>query len=1036
MNEQMTIILLVEDEEAHAELVCRAFEAHRERFHLTVASNLAEARAYLAEARPHLIITDLRLPDGLGTDLLPATTEERTIPLVVMTAQGDQAAAVEAMKAGALDYLVKSEEVLADAPHIAERVLREWHNIIERRTAEEKLTVLYDISRILSQSGDFESKATRVMERLAQSVGADWVTLRLPKEGEPGLHLVAVAGPAAAGTPPAPVFTPAQTMGRAAFTEGRTIVIDDYAAQPGASRSNVDIGMQSMVILPLKASELTVGLVTVISKEKSYFTPELVDLLAAVGEGLGVLLENAQLDQQLQTGREELSVVDEVARIFASTLDSETVYDQFAKHLRRLVGFDFLCVLTVDRDAGTIQYQYGFYGLGRSVPGIEVGGVFALGGTRAQLVVETGNTMIQEDITTGTEYRPDPEYKKAGLISCIVVPVVYQGQVFGTINLFSRKVAAFGSREQVLLERLATHMAPAMTNSQLYYQSLKSQQEQNRLARESRLMAEIGRIVGSSLDMNEIFDAFADRVRSLIPYHQLEITVIDQDRERDDVVFSTAISETANWPGGSNPLEGSVTGRVASSRSGLIIQGMDSDEVESENASLGSTFHAGFRSWLVVPIMSRDEPIGAICLSSTTEMAFTEHDLELAEQIANQISGAMANSQLYAERLRLEEAERERSDELAALYEISSVISLPGAFSDKIENVLGILADLSDSEWVTFRIPRDDEPGLHLVGAAGPGVEMSPPLPVFTEEQQMAMSAFRDGEIKLVNDYAAAPNQSPAVLAMGTRSVVLIPLKAGERIYGLVNVISSKPHHFTPEAVRLLTAVGQGLGGQLDKARLDEEHQRAEEQIRASLNEKEVLLKEINHRVKNNLQIISSLLSLQSQDIKDEEALRSFQVSQDRIRAMALVHEKLYQSDDLARIDFGEYIKSLATDLGSSYGLANRDIDLKIDVENILLGVDTAIPCGVIVNELVANSLKHAFPGDRSGEIIISFRESGGHYTMIFKDNGVGLPEDLDISRPPSLGLTIVKALAGQLRGTIGLSRDNGSEISITFPVR
>jgi len=211
------------------------------------------------------------------------------------------------------------------------------------------------------------------------------------------------------------------------------------------------------------------------------------------------------------------------------------------------------------------------------------------------------------------------------------------------------------------------------------------------------------------------------------------------------------------------------------------------------------------------------------------------------------------------------------------------------------------------------------------------------------------------------------------------------------------------------------------------------EHRKAADKIKASLNEKEVLLKEINHRVKNNLQIISSLLNLQSRDIKDERALRSFQVSQDRIKAMALVHEKLYQSEDLARIDFGEYIRSLATDLGSSYGLSSREIALKIDVEGILLGVDIAIPCGIIVNELVANSLKHAFPGNRSGEIAISFREFEGQYTMVIKDDGVGLPDDLDISRSSSLGLTIVNALTGQLGGTIELARNGGSEVSITF---
>lgn len=195
-----------------------------------------------------------------------------------------------------------------------------------------------------------------------------------------------------------------------------------------------------------------------------------------------------------------------------------------------------------------------------------------------------------------------------------------------------------------------------------------------------------------------------------------------------------------------------------------------------------------------------------------------------------------------------------------------------------------------------------------------------------------------------------------------------------------------------------------------------------------------MLLREINHRVKNNLQIISSLLDLQSRGIHDEPALGSFQVSRDRIKAMALVHEKLYQSDDLARIDFGEYIKSLATELGNSYGLDSRHVDLKIDVEDILLGVDTAIPCCVIVNELVANSLKHAFPAGQQGEIAISFRHVDGEYTMIFKDDGIGLPEDLEIGDPSSLGLAIVNSLTGQLGGTINLGRNGGTEITITFP--
>ena len=212
------------------------------------------------------------------------------------------------------------------------------------------------------------------------------------------------------------------------------------------------------------------------------------------------------------------------------------------------------------------------------------------------------------------------------------------------------------------------------------------------------------------------------------------------------------------------------------------------------------------------------------------------------------------------------------------------------------------------------------------------------------------------------------------------------------------------------------------------------ERQEAELRVRTSLADKEVLLQEINHRVKNNLQIISSLISLQSRDLRDQRALTAFQVTKDRIQAMALVHQKLYQSGDLAKINFGEYLDELAGDLRESYGLDARDIRLTIDAGDALLGVDAAIPCGVIVNELVTNSLKHAFPGRRNGEICISFDTTGNTHTLAVSDDGIGFPMGLDPVDPSSLGLTIVNALTGQLKGNINLGAEEEAVTTIEFP--
>jgi two-component sensor histidine kinase/uncharacterized membrane protein len=212
------------------------------------------------------------------------------------------------------------------------------------------------------------------------------------------------------------------------------------------------------------------------------------------------------------------------------------------------------------------------------------------------------------------------------------------------------------------------------------------------------------------------------------------------------------------------------------------------------------------------------------------------------------------------------------------------------------------------------------------------------------------------------------------------------------------------------------------------------ERKRAEEQIKASLREKEILLQEIHHRVKNNLQVISSLLYLQSTSVKDRQSLEILQDSQNRVRTMALVHEKLYQSEDLAKIGLGDYICSLTNNLFQSYGIHPKVVKLKVSVDEVYLGIDTAIPCGLIVNELVSNCLKHAFPDGREGEIQIELWADGdGRYNLTVSDNGIGFPPDLDFRSTSSLGLQLVNNLTRQLRGTIGLDRTGGTAFKITF---
>lgn len=213
------------------------------------------------------------------------------------------------------------------------------------------------------------------------------------------------------------------------------------------------------------------------------------------------------------------------------------------------------------------------------------------------------------------------------------------------------------------------------------------------------------------------------------------------------------------------------------------------------------------------------------------------------------------------------------------------------------------------------------------------------------------------------------------------------------------------------------------------------ERQKAQEQIRKSLREKVALLKEIHHRVKNNMQVISSLLYIQSQKTTGKKCRAILQETQERVKSMALVHEKMYKSKDLAQIDISEYIHSLASELFYAYKPNYSEIRLHINAHNTLMRIDTAIPCGLIINELVTNALKHGFPECRNGKVAVEFFEQDNEYILIVADDGINFPENIQIDTPQSMGLELIKDLTTeQLKGNIELDRTNGATFKIIFP--
>jgi two-component sensor histidine kinase len=263
----------------------------------------------------------------------------------------------------------------------------------------------------------------------------------------------------------------------------------------------------------------------------------------------------------------------------------------------------------------------------------------------------------------------------------------------------------------------------------------------------------------------------------------------------------------------------------------------------------------------------------------------------------------------------------------------------------------------------------------------------------------------------------------------GLRAIEIIPVSHDGQVIACLNIASHTQDEVPSFARDSLETIATQIGTAI--ARIT-----AEEQIKRALKEKEVLLKEIHHRVKNNMQVIASLLRLQSRHIKNKEAQALFKNCQSRVNSMALVHEKLYQSPDMSRIDFNEYIQSLTVQLFDLYNVHPAAIKLKTRINDVSLDVNTATPCGLILNELVSNSLKHAFPEGTRGEVnIVMHPVNENEVELIVSDTGIGFPESLDFRNTESLGMHLVIVLVEQLGGTIELDRSGGTAFTIRFGV-
>lgn len=783
--------------------------------------------------------------------------------------------------------------------------------------------------------------------------------------------------------------------------DGEIIVGDSLAdlLQSWVSRPTAEVleklsGMPSYIILPMQAKGKTVGTILA-GVRKGPITANQQQALARVASQVAVAIENARLYEaehwrsaELARSNAFIAALGQVAARIGSRPGPDQVMETLGAELRRLGLTCLIGLVEPDDEVPVIHYT--------SIESAALASVERLVGFKLRdfriprelwpdhEMGERGRASFGLDPIALTAaiapYVPklaiEHAVQLAGVTpdtTMVYLPLTVEDQAIGGLVVWGPDLR---ENDVPALSVLAGQVAAAIENARLY-----------RAERAQRLRTETlqaaGATVSSILDLDAVLDSLLTELGKVIPYDSASVVLVEGDHLH--VVAGRGLP-ASEMVGQRFPSDDPLLQEIECSRRPLIL-----NDAQRDPRFQGRDGTDYVRGWMGVPLLTWEGTIGFLTIDSQRPATYTQADAYLATSFANQAAIAVKNAQLFgqaqqeiAERKRTLEALRESEERYRRLVELS----------------FDAIAIHREGEIVYINAT-----GAELFGASSPEELVGKPILGFVHPDQLEIAKAR--MLQTIGGRIAPLGEEKLIRLDGTG--------VDAEVVGVPIIYQGQPA--VQVVIRDITA-----------------RKRAEEQIKASLEEKEVLLQEVHHRVKNNLQVISSLLYLQSKNVKDQQAFEILQDSQNRVRSMTLVHEQLYQSKDLARIDFAEYVENLVGGLFRSYGVHPNVIKLEIHVDDVSLGIDTVIPCGLILNELVSNSLKHAFPDGREGKICIELcSDDEGECSLTVSDNGVGLPKDLDFRNTESLGLQLVNTLVGQLDGSIELDSDGGTAFEIIF---
>jgi len=634
--------------------------------------------------------------------------------------------------------------------------------------------------------------------------------------------------------------------------------------------------------------------------------------------------------------------------------------------------------------------------------------------------------------------------------SLLAVPLLIGDKAVGVLEVVNKRQGRFTEQNCDLLATMASHAAITIENTRLYE---RAQQEIARRKRaeealkelastleervrqrtfDLRVLHEISQEIGHVRDFDELVRLMLETLHRTMPLDLSAAILVTGGSYEFFVSSIRPLAPTLQGEIQERLIStfGQLSGKEVSREQGqLSSQGLEPEEFDAAGppiVHLDSSFQ--------VPLIAGREGgvVGLLFVGAEREEAFTEHQVRLLYTMANQAS-------LFLSIRRSEAALQHRVEIAKFTADVSTlfVYQIPGDLDTGMDVALRSIGQFAavDRSYVFMFSDDGKMDNTHEWCAEGIASQVKGRRALPVERFPWWMGRLNRFQVVHVPRVADLPPEARAEReffeSQAVQSFVAVPMVYNRCLVGFVAFDSVRAEKSWAEAIISLLRIVAGI---IVNAL---ERKRAQERIEASLQEKEVLLQEIHHRVKNNLQVISSLLGLQSGYVKDERTVQMFKESRSRVRSMALIHEGLYRAQDLARVDFAEYIQSLTESLFRSYKIRSAAVTLEVNVEDVYLGVDAAIPCGLIINELVSNALKYAFPADADrpddgkDEICVELCSEDDGLALVVRDNGVGFPPDVDLSKTKSLGLRLVTTLVRQLKGTIELRSNGGTEFKI-----